>query len=266
MGTFPSLDTPQIIAPKSVMEQAMVPVNIAHPISTFPDKDRPQSISPLEAQQIENLQWSTRIERLRGWSPGTSDDNFDVKYVVVRFGRHPREFRDALLSTQLAHETSDPEPAWANGAFVFESDPEASFLHVALQNTGNSMDLGPGCVVLREDSLDVVLEALRELRYRVRPRVKNMVPITVANFGEDRVSQDGSDADSRSGSGGTFSPFVIQYAVDSTVETEIEYTVDSTFIHCPIPKSISPRSSYTKSTSDMLGTWGNPRKWNAGDI
>mmetsp|Transcript_56716 Transcript_56716/g.109518 ORF Transcript_56716/g.109518 Transcript_56716/m.109518 type:complete len:283 (-) Transcript_56716:118-966(-) len=162
--------------------------------------------------------------------------------IVLCFNRHPKEFEEALLQSDLAkalaQRSVDMQPSWAHGAKIFVE----GLTEEALQHSGIvPQDLRPWHVIAQKEDEASIHAVLHHLKYRIRPRVRSAETIHLhpGNASSSNSAQDTG---------------------------EMQVVVYQTFIHVVESKAISPRTDYTRSSTDRLdlenpGRIRNPRLW-----
>jgi len=183
---------------------------------------------------------------------------------VLGFSRTPAEFHQALGDSAFAKRFLDAgqtlQPAWANGAFIFveglvENDLIAAKLEFPLQ---------PWHVVLKdgdEQQIFSILNSLK-LKYQARPRIKQSQTQALT------LRRAAADNDTTATSSQALSEHIMTEAAADTNLNDDDFAVeyDKTMVHIRLPKQITPRTSYTKSSTDKQevenpGRSVNPRKW-----
>jgi len=162
--------------------------------------------------------------------------------ILLCFNRHPKEFKEALLQSDFAkafaQRSVDMQPSWAHGAKIFVE----GLTEEALQHSGIvPQDLRPWHVIAQKEDEASIHAVLHHLKYRIRPRVRfaETIHLHLGNASSCNSAQDTG---------------------------EMEVVVYQTFIHVVESKAISPRTDYTRSSTDRLdlenpGKIRNPRLW-----
>ena len=92
------------------------------------------------------------------------------RVVVVCFNRYPQEMDNALLDSELGRRAAEQglevQPTWANGAKIFVERITASDLEES------RVELCPRHVVVWEEDEHLVDDALDQIPYKRRPRLK----------------------------------------------------------------------------------------------
>jgi hypothetical protein len=228
--------------------------------------DAPAAIGEEEAAWVAEEQWASGVEHLiakdlaRSVSSGgetssaeplASDegDGSAVSCVVLAFQRHNHEFSDVLVGSDLGLELKrrgeDACPAWANGAKILVPGltPEA------MASGGVPLaGLRPWHVVVREGDREKVAAILQTLPYKLRPRQK-----TPASKLNGAVVRSGAAGGVEADDEDTHQDASISELTssDPTGLAEARIVVEKTFLHMREP--LSPRTSYTKSTTDAHG-------------
>jgi len=259
--------------------------------------DAPAHINEEEAALIQQERWASAVEaRITGTSVATCPDGSEdaervledtvandadrgLECVMLCFNRHPKEFSDVLLNSEwvrgLVTRGVDVQPAWARGAKVLV----AGLTEELVEEVGVAIsDLRPWHVFISELDEPQMHSALSNLKYSIRPRVR---PGASRHFtmNPQRPSAaediDGIEAAVQAEDNHSF-----EEGPEETPQAELETTqhagdakppeenciVYRTFIHFPVPKAISPRSAYTRSSTDRHeiehpARAANPRKW-----
>jgi len=249
------------------------------PIADIHHEEPAASIPPGEAAHIAQELWAGSAERAlqlsiaslnadaQGVQHGLADES-KIDLVLLTFHKHPSEFEDALANSSLAQTLLergvDIQPSWANGAKVLVEDVTAEMMECSGRPP---CELRPFHVVVALADEHHVFEALQGLPYRNRPRIKGGKRVVFRTSGAEQDTcnveseSEGGDNDVSviSGSGST------QAAVQG--ESSSAFAVGGmeyvrTFLHLPLPKMVTPRSNYTKSSNDRHNI-PNPRLWQA---
>mmetsp|Transcript_6799 Transcript_6799/g.12608 ORF Transcript_6799/g.12608 Transcript_6799/m.12608 type:complete len:744 (-) Transcript_6799:170-2401(-) len=183
--------------------------------------------------------------------------------VILGFNKHPIEFTSAISETMIAETLCqrgvDISPDWANGAKILVEG-----LTPALMEEGGFApeDLRVWHVVMLPEHQNEVLDSLKTLPYRTRPREKSRNTI---------MCQMGSNSEQPSGD----SPVENSQEAEATLTDKWQHVqendadiigkdliVSRTFIDInkDLRVDLSPRSVYTKSSNDRHGI-ENPRRW-----
>lgn len=238
----------------------------AHATHRWGADDAPAAIGVEEAALVAEEQWASGVEHLiakdlaRSVSSGgqvssaeplASDEGEGsaVPCVVLAFQRHNHEFSDVLVGSDLGLELKkrgeDACPAWANGAKILVPGltPEA-MASGGVPPSG----LRPWHVVVREGDREEVAAILQTLPYKLRPRQKTpaskLKGAVVRSGAAGSIGATGEDTHQDA-------PISEPTSSDSSGLAEPRIVVEKTFLHMLEP--LSPRTSYTKSTSDAHG-------------
>lgn len=114
-----------------------------------------------------------------------------IPCVLLCFNRHPRQFQEALLHSELAAEFEargvDVSPEWAHGAKIFlDNVTEEAVEQVGIK----SDELRPWHVLAHEENEPRIHSALRGLKCRPRPRVRSMKSLRLTLIGDPQVKVD----------------------------------------------------------------------------
>jgi len=129
-------------------------------------------IGPGLAVQIQRSLWESSIEWFArsGASSSTSgvlQQQTEDAIVLLSFSRRPAELKQVVLASSLASELRDRgvdvQPPWAGGAIVLVED-------LSPKDVGD--DFGTWNVAVGESEEHRIHQALRELPYNIRPRLK----------------------------------------------------------------------------------------------
>jgi len=171
-----------------------------------------------------------------------------VPSYVMNFGKHNEHFDQTVVNSQLAmalrNHGVDITPSWANGAKVLVEGvtPEMMEQVGFPPNT-----LRPWHVVIPASEEAGLLDALRMMPYRARPRVRNRHAVTLANDPAQDMSREGNDG---SGDGEPDTNLETGDADEDMSEGTPPVPVQVTFVHFPLPLAISERSRFTQSSTD----------------
>jgi len=230
-----------------------------------PILEAPAEIDEYEAGRIQDQQWATAVEAQIAKDIGTyegddgqprvqsacscADKPAGIPVVILAFNKHPDLLAEMLEKSQWGQKFvtkgTQVTPDWARGAKIFVE----GLTQDVLEQTGTlASELRPWHVIILEQDQAQVHASLEQLPYRSRPRVKSKTSrIAALNGSEVGVS-------SPAGSEG--------FEESSVINLSDIAMVKRTFISMPVPLILSPRSQYTRSSTDRheLGV-GNPRIW-----
>eukprot|EP00928_Gymnodinium_smaydae_P040468 TRINITY_DN27448_c0_g1_i1.p1 TRINITY_DN27448_c0_g1~~TRINITY_DN27448_c0_g1_i1.p1 ORF type:complete len:481 (+),score=32.41 TRINITY_DN27448_c0_g1_i1:57-1499(+) len=171
--------TPRIIDAINPTDHAVEEVPYMHvQLITTDDVQHVAEIPAAEASNVANQQWASAVERgiQSGWHLQTDEIVAgqacvsDDRLLILTFGRHPKEFERALLESSLAQELSHEgvlvKPDWAGGAKILARGVTDDLLAIV------PFALGVEHVIVAVSDEKCVYEALQELPYAKRPRLK----------------------------------------------------------------------------------------------
>jgi len=249
-----------------------------NPITEIAHNSPPASIAPREAEQCQRALWEASIEaNSRQMAPGDiSDESSD--FYILPFGRHPKQFDDAIKASQLAADViasgGEVQPSWANGAKILAP----GITEEVWRDAGLGIELKPYHVLVGVERMDDFNNVLMSLRYRDRPRPKPDGPrahVSMASLMNDVSSScSSSDAiysdetifgDGTVSGSGIKSMHVWLDSVRDAVKDghRIRLNVSRTFFTTEEEPPITPRSRVTESAPEQGGarSISNPRIW-----
>jgi len=207
----------------AVMEQRETVLQDERVLPVFENVDHPEAapgaaaeIPPEEAQMIVAEQWASAIERRI--SAGDDSPTVSNAALVLTFARHPQDFdtvlRRAPLGQRLVAIGQDLQPDWANGAKIIVPalDQETWW------ESGAGVQLSSYHVVVLEEDVEQILEALQSLPCRCRPRLKPGVPAAAVEYSGHSMLMRDLSSDSAS-------PLVGQFAGESQSDSSVSLDV-----------------------------------------
>lgn len=237
-----------------------------------------KSESKSESESESESSHRYKADRMNRWIESRIRDvKFPSEYeggdrvLVIGFNSHPRDFTDAICDSELAqrlHNRGIPiSPVWANGAKILVEGLKPEIMKEA---GFPPEDLRLWHVVVHPEKERDVFESLMKLTYRKRPREKSRKVISCMKqpslrqlfvgraFGGlgccDEHESENIDADCMQEAS--------QWSLEPLTRTFRGLCVTRTFIDVSKRERVgwSPRTNYTKSTSDRHGI-ENPRLW-----
>jgi len=117
--------------------------------------------------------------------------------LIVGFGSHPPQFTDAILKSPLAEDLRskgvDVHPPWANGAKVLIGGLTSDIL----EKSGHAVEeLKVYHVLCLPEDEETVQECLMQLPYRIRPRAKRRMVLSLASSSRADSASMNDDASS----------------------------------------------------------------------
>jgi len=225
-----------------------------------------QSLADLAA--VENTMISEAVFRSLRESDGGKDEVLQI--LVMGFNKHPIDFTNAISESALAQSLMmravNISPEWANGAKVLIEGLTPEMMEKG-DPPFDPDDLRRSHVVALPENEKDILESLRGLSYRMRPRTKTRNIVTCKKPPSKDPQRDGSARDGSESCEAHEGEEEEGYFVEEEPQCfqpglPEHLCVTRTFIDVPsyIRVGLSPRSVYTKSSTDKHGI-ENPRKW-----
>lgn len=196
-------------------------------------EEPPAHVAPDEAEVLSAQLWASGVQKLVNRDASEVDthephgQSHEDRLVLLTFSRHPSQMHDALLQSELAVDLVtqgvNVQPQWADGGLLLASGVDESTVAEARQKWH---------VAVRETDEGRVFDALEQLPYRIRPRLKQGGRFTVPE--DSTLFGDASDDSENE-------------VIHDDSNDLVEITVERTFFHIPpVPMgSLSPRTIRT---------------------